>query len=982
LSLQTPRAGTRVRSDESATRSPPEHAGPLVGRDTELEAIERGVAAARAGDGRVLAIEGVAGIGKTALVRTALHTARKSAVQGLLATATPLETDFPFGVARQLFEPVRREVGEDAWAELCGGAARFATRALDEQALDAADPGDDPSFATLHGLYWLTANLTLERPLLLAVDDAQWADRPSLRFLAHLVRRLEGIPVLVVLAVRSGDPPADAVLLSELIAASEPALRLTPLGELDAAELVRAALGGAAEPPLCAAAHRVTGGNPFLLRALTDELVTGEVERSAEAVDSLRGVQLESVAATLLRRLAALPEGSDSLVAAAAALGGEASLGAVAELADLDPDVAVRAAEALREAGILAPRPSVAFAHPVVRAAVYEGTPRDERRALHLRAVDQLVGRGAPVEQAAVHYLAVEGSGDQRAVRTLRDAARQASSRGAPEVAASYLRRALSEPPVESERPRVLVELGLVGLAADEQDSAANLVDAVRGIPDPGERAEAALEAAILLGFNGDSLDVISACKAGLQSRDSIDPELAARLESEMALNSFMHASTVGSAVGWVRAARLQDDPLTAPAATIGAAWMHLALEARPAHAEMDRLVRMASDGSLFNQPSAVLMGTVWTLVIGGRPDLARDFGNAVVALGEERGSILLTRVGRFWRAVAECQLGLIADTAADSQAVFEIALEGAGDEEGLSYVLAFLINSLVEAGEPDRAEAALSRAVTPGGYRDLVDGAVPTLSLPERLPQHVGSAFLVESRGRLHAAQGRLGDAVEDLLEAGRRWQRLWVNSPAATNWRGDAALVLRDLGNEEEALRLASDQLALARGAQEPRALGASLRALGEVKGGTSGRALMQAAVEVLERSPARLERAKALLALGRAMRKGGARTAARKPLAEALDIAYRGGAARIAAMAREEMRLAGARPRREILVGPESLTPAERRVVELAATGSSNRDIAQRLFVSLRTVETHLTHAYQKLNISSRDELPGAMRQDLQE
>ena len=206
-------------------------ASELLGREKELEEIARAIASAREGEGVVLAVDGVAGIGKTALVRAALGMAAASGMRTLLATGTPLETAFSFGIARQLLDPLRRDLGEDAWSELSSGAARFASRALDERALEVAGPGDNPSFATLHGLYWLTANLATTAALVLAIDDAQWADRPSLRFLSHLVRRLEGLPVLVVLAVRTGDPPTDTRLLSEMLAAAEPVRRLAPLEE-------------------------------------------------------------------------------------------------------------------------------------------------------------------------------------------------------------------------------------------------------------------------------------------------------------------------------------------------------------------------------------------------------------------------------------------------------------------------------------------------------------------------------------------------------------------------------------------------------------------------------------------------------------------------------------------------------------------------------------------------------------------------------
>ena len=196
------------------------------------------------------------------------------------------------------------------------------------------------------------------------------------------------------------------------------------------------------------------------------------------------------------------------------------------------------------------------------------------------------------------------------------------------------------------------------------------------------------------------------------------------------------------------------------------------------------------------------------------------------------------------------------------------------------------------------------------------------------------------------------------------------------ATSWRGDAALVLFQLGRVDEADRLASEQLALARQAEETRTLGASLRVLGEVRGGAGGRPLLEEAVTSLEGSAARLELAKALLSLGRELRRQGERRAARGPLARAFDIADRGGVGSIVHAAREELRLAGARPRRTSLGGPPSLTPAERRVARMAVAGASNAEIAQRLFVSLRTVETHLTHAYRKLDISSRDELAGVL------
>jgi DNA-binding NarL/FixJ family response regulator len=189
---------------------------------------------------------------------------------------------------------------------------------------------------------------------------------------------------------------------------------------------------------------------------------------------------------------------------------------------------------------------------------------------------------------------------------------------------------------------------------------------------------------------------------------------------------------------------------------------------------------------------------------------------------------------------------------------------------------------------------------------------------------------------------------------------------------WRSLTGLALARLGREEEARALIGEELALARRYGAPRALGNALLAAAEIASATERLDLLREAVAVLEDSPARVMRARALGELGGALRRAGQRVEAREPLRRGLELATRCGAHAVAARAREELVATGARPRRAALSGPEALTPSELRVVDLAAKGASNRDIAQSLFVSLRTVEAHLTRAYQKLGIASRSEL----------
>jgi DNA-binding CsgD family transcriptional regulator len=193
---------------------------------------------------------------------------------------------------------------------------------------------------------------------------------------------------------------------------------------------------------------------------------------------------------------------------------------------------------------------------------------------------------------------------------------------------------------------------------------------------------------------------------------------------------------------------------------------------------------------------------------------------------------------------------------------------------------------------------------------------------------------------------------------------------------WRSPAALAASRLGRPEQARELAETELALASAFGAPRAIGIAETTLGLVLGDDGGLEHLRAALAVLEESPARLEHTRTLVHFGAALRRGGERREARDPLREGLDLARRCGATALAERALAELQAAGGRPRRYELSGAESLTPSERRVSGMAAEGLSNPQIAQALFVTRRTVETHLTNAYRKLDISSREELAEAL------
>jgi DNA-binding CsgD family transcriptional regulator len=185
-------------------------------------------------------------------------------------------------------------------------------------------------------------------------------------------------------------------------------------------------------------------------------------------------------------------------------------------------------------------------------------------------------------------------------------------------------------------------------------------------------------------------------------------------------------------------------------------------------------------------------------------------------------------------------------------------------------------------------------------------------------------------------------------------------------------AAHALLRLGEQERARELAEAELADVKVFGAPRALGVALRAAGLAHGGSKGIEMLGDSVSSLRNSPAILERAHSLTELGAAMRRNGCRSAAREPLAEALDLAARCGARPLAARVRGELKATGARPRRVWRTGLEALSPRELRVVQLAAEGRTNREIAYQLYVTLKTIEGHLARAYTKLGIERRGQL----------
>ena len=901
-----------------------------------------------------MAIDGPAGVGKTTLLEAARSTALDAGLLTLHARGAELERAFAFGVVRQLFD----EIVRGASAELFAGAARQAASVLgiDLDRGGAAVP-DDP-FAARHALYWLTANLAADRPLALLVDDGHWADTASLGVLAHIAHRLEGIPVALVVATRSEEslPTLDA--LRRQAAVHGTLLRLPPLGESAAAAIVRS-FAPSADDAQCRACHVATGGNPFLLHELARWAMVGD-----GSIDTRRVAEQspERVTQEIAARLAHLPEAAVRLARSAAILGGDVPLRPAAKLAELDSGSAAQAADALVGAGILKNSHPLEFEHPLVRSAIYAGLGPAGRSTDHARAAHLLHEAGAAPERVAAQLLRCQPTGDAWAYEQLVAAAHLASGRGASDAAATYLRRALEEPPPAGRRPAILLELAVAESAASDPDAAiACLREALRTALDGDQRFRATMLLAGLLGHTGrvaDAVDVVEAQLEALNDR----PDLRAAAEAGFVNVTRIDATTRPRAAHIIeRLRRRVEDEDESDPAVLGTMVAEMGMAGEPS----EPIVEIATRG-LQRVEMGVGAASGWSwfnsvrgLVLAERYDDALRTMEPALAMARGRGALLDVGGIFIFRGELYLHVGDLAAAEVDARSLRELS-DDYGWSMGAGFAAAWLGLVLVERGELDEAAEVLTAGMFAG----------PPGGLPPLYPM----LWILLARGRLRLAQGRAEEAVEEARESGRRALALDHFSPVVVAWRSQLADALLALGQTAEARRLAAEELERAKVTGSRRAVGIALRAAAAVEGGDTR--LLREAVAMLEPSGALLERARAHADLGTALRAAGAAEPAREQLRLAVDLAHRCGAHPLEDHALAELRATGARPRRRVTTGADALTPSERRIAELAAAGRQNREIAQALFVTTATVEFHLRNAYRKLGISGRPGLAEAL------
>jgi DNA-binding CsgD family transcriptional regulator len=925
----------------------------LVERERELAAVE----ALLERGGGLLAVEGGAGIGKTSLLEAGCQLAGELGYEILRARGSELEADFAFGVVHQLFERRLTSADVNEREALLAGAATAVRPLLFGQLLGSLATAEDTSFAVLHSLYWLAANLAALQPLLLTVDDTHWADEPSVRWLTYLARRLEGLPLAMLVTLRSGEAIPQGGSLLALRAEAQTLLRLELLSESAVSAMVRGIIGDTASDEVCRAAWKATGGNPLYLTELLRTVEGGDRRLAEPKPGELLAAGRAEIAPLVIGRVGGLDPRALDLARALAVLDDGCELRLAASIAGLEMTEATRLAAGLVRREVLAADNPPHFMHPVVREAIEASLTSDERDRAHRSAARLLQTEGAPAGLIAAHVVGVRPAGDGWVLTRLREAAQIAMNSGAPQAAAALLNRALAEPPLPRERASVLRELARAEASAGRETACLHLEQALQLTADPYERAQIALEIAEVYATLFRWADAVDVLERALVELGETDQTLAARIEGQLvvcALHDSRRASRVAPMLERLSSRPLAGTPAEALAVAQGMAMVLAGRSAAEAASHLEKALARA-EGRVENWDMRAAL--LWSLVTAERFDVVEGALEPMITEVERSGSARGLIATYSTLGLLKLRLGALPE--ADSAARIALRVLQEGDfQPGLAFAATVLSDIAVEAGEFDEAQALIALLPQAGW------------------PAGVGTVLIPAARGRLRLAQGQPAEALADFQKCAAMFSaEVWGKEMRDVGYlhaRAGAAQALLRLGDRESARELAQAELADVRRFGTLRALGIALRVAGLAEGSERGLELLRESVARLRDSPAALERAHSLVELGAALRRSGNRAAAREPLAEGLELAARCGARPLTARAREELKATGARPRREWRTGLEALTPGELRVVRLAAEGHSNRDLAQQLYVTLKTIEGHLSRAYTKLGISSRGQL----------
>ena len=942
----------------------------LLERDWEVTTIKQSLQAAKRGAGSVVFIEAPGGRGKTSLLRATRVLAQQANMSILVANCSHLEQDFAFGVALQLLEPLWLASTPGQREQMLAGPAQLAATLLREHKGNQRSNSVQASYPLVHALFWAIRNIVASHlydgaasGLTMLVDNVHFADVPSLRVLAYLGERIVDLPISIVTAAMPGERASDGrAIATRRRAGRDTLLRPAPLSSEGVDKVVRGQYPRAGRA-FCAACSEVTGGNPFLLVELLDKLRQDEKPPTNESAIGLAELVPGRVREAVSSSLERMPSSMRLVAKAALVFGERTTVTQAARLAELDAGDVRSAADGLAAMEILRPGTPLTFVHPLVRSALRSLLPTLELTQAHLRAVHILADEQADSDEIASHLLRAPPDDDPTAIAPLRAAAAQALENGELEHAVRLLERALEERPSSELKVELLVELAHAEDQLDLPNASERLREARSISKRPERRAELALAQAQALYRRGRYRDAAGALEAELSEIGGKDEQLTRELRAAYVSSASLVEELRSKALRM--GSELPEIGSAAPTAVERAAMAHTvvhdSLSGMPREVVRERVDSAWDEGALLQSKPGDWPGwpLLWAaLIIADELERATELCEVVLGPEPNTAGPVAQQTFACARAWILYEQGRLTEAEANANAA--LAEQSRMHDSYTQVALTVVVCCHIERGQLAQAQESLRTL-------ERLDAGEPILQ-----------ALLFEVRGRLRLAEHRPKEALTEAMQAGRVLEAISTDvSPGAIPWRSTAALAHIALGETEQAQALVEEELARARAAGVTRTVIRDLRILGLAMGGAKGIAKFYQAAKLGESYPSRLEYIRSLIDLGSALRRANRRAEARDPLRKGLHSSHKGGASALAERAQRELLASGARPRRAAYSGVESLTPSQMRVAELAAEGLTTRQIAERLFVTPKTVEAHLWQIYRKLNVGSRAELAVALQ-----
>ncbi|WP_235096712.1 helix-turn-helix transcriptional regulator [Amycolatopsis decaplanina] len=768
--------------------------------------------------------------------------------------------------------------------------------------------------------------------IVFAVDDVHWCDEPTVRWLSLIARHSTRLPVRMILVRPAADgPDGAAARLADLESwYGTEVLDLGPLSAEAVASLAREAVGSEPGEPFVRHCVEQSGGNPLLLREMLDEL--GKV---ASGIAPVAG---SAAGAALIRSLfAGVPDYARTVATAIAVLGGQ-DLSLVARLAKVPARTAGTAVDLLRSQHILSAE-GFSFRHDPVRDGLLDALdPAELGRWRRTAAILLSDAAGSP-EEVAEHLLEL-GELDTWMVDLLRDAASCACDRGAPWDALRYLRPAAAARPSDAELAVQLAET----VALLEPDSGFDLLRrALELQQDPVDQARAAVKlgrAALVARRCGTAVTVLDRVLTVLGGE--MDQQLRGQLEGLLCLVGIEDRDSLAKLDTRIQP-RTKDAVVDARHSAVCA--VVAALDGTRPREAAEWAMRAIRGYTPTTDDSAV-SSAVLALLLADEVDVARDELTRAIELVPAQRSEYLA-----FRGLLGHWCGELAAAAADAGQAYALSRRAEGRTGGVVPRIAFATVA-AQQGDTAKAMKLLREADSP----QLWDHTVmrPWFQLVD---------------ARVHWAAGDREAALKLFNRCGESLADVGIANPLLAPWWFEGACLLADEGRFEAAADLAAEGTGPALRWGTPRAIGMARLATAVATRGPDRIALIEEAAGILAGSPARLEEALAEFHLGRALVEAGDTAAARTRLRRCVELSLRTGDRFLLRRAQRTAAEAGIPSEVSPLA---SLSPAERHIARLAGRGASNRVIAERLFVTVRTIETHLTSVYRKLRISGRTEL----------